>query len=342
MKKDERGFASLIVLLISLALILALMAMVSINLVQIGQAKNEQNATEGVTALMQAEAGYIAAFPSSGYATGTNLHHLSDCPAPVTQNGKTTVTPTAIAACQSVSATYTNNKQAYGYTFAVISTVGPDGLAGTSDDGFLITATPQNKALGRLTYCANNQDGLLRGQIEGVTPTTAGACDAFSVIAAGTSSSPPAPASNPTVYSRTFPFTVNQSTLTGPTTVQLSGLNLPTGTYLIRVSSTIVDGGQGNYSTVCFLADSGTLSSSSNITMSTPTPPAAGSAVPFILEAITTYSGSGDVITLNCGAPNNFRWQGNPNFTMNSANAQNGWGIGPTLMTATLITNTPQ
>jgi hypothetical protein len=228
-RKSERGFASLIALLISLAVLMAILALVSINMVQMTQANNESNAKTGVTSLMSAEAQYLASFPSAGYATGTNLHYLSDCPAPVTQNGKTTVTPTATAACESVSQTYTNGKAAYSYAFNVISTVGPDGVAGTSDDGYLVTSTPQNKALGRLTYCANNQDGLLRGKIEGTTPTTAAACNAFDAISAGTASAPATPQSSTTGYTSGV---VTGSGSNSSITFALTGL--PAGTYMVN------------------------------------------------------------------------------------------------------------
>lgn len=356
-RKSERGFASLIVLLISLALIMAIMALVSINLVQIGQAKNEQNATLGVTALMQAEAGYIAAFPSSGYATGTNLHYLSDCPAPVTQNGKTTVTPTAIAACQNVSKTYTNNKAAYGYAFNVVSTVGADLLAGTSDDGYLITATPSNKALGRLTYCANNQDGVLRGQIEGVTPTTAATCDAFGVIAAGVASAPPPAPGLPSMYSMSAGLLLGTASVSGQTIGPIGPLTLPkAGSYHI-VANTTVYFSSGSSMAGCILTgDNGAVLSS---TLWGPVAPyiyGAQHGVVLVGSNSTTtqsaYAVNVDVVETTTGVDNVYltctvtptmngvRWQAGGNFNT-SGGGMGNWGVGPTSITAILVNNNP-
>lgn len=350
-RKSERGFASLIVLLISLALIMALMALVSINLVQIGQAKNEQNANQGVTALMSAEAGYIAAFPSSGYATGTNLHYLSDCPAPVTQNGKTTVTPTPTAACQNVSATYTNTKAAYSYAFNVVPTVGPDGVAGTSDDGFLITATPSNKALGRLTYCANNQDGVLRGQIEGVTPTTAAACDAFGVIAAGVASAAPAASGPPTSYT-TWTDALTVSSGAGGTTLSSKPITLTqAGTYLISATSTVATSATVE-SITCYVADD---LGNPNLAWLPPTgangfPTATIAAsqfsgqtgTPVAINALVTASGI-DHVALVCTTVPSFsspNWRADGNFGMTGVGLR--WKMGPTFVSAVLVNNTAQ
>lgn len=347
--KRQRGFG-LIEVLIALAILIAITAMIGVNLQQVVQATNERNASAGVLTLMTAEANYMASFPSAGYVTGANLHYLSDCPAPVTQNGKTTVTPTATAACQSISLAYTNNKTAYQYNFAVTSTPGPDGVAGTSDDGYLISATPVNKPSGRFTYCANNQDGLLRGLVEGVTPTTAAACDAFNVIAAGTASAPAPAPSNPTTYSKTFPFNPGGSSTQ---TVTVGPLMLPAaGTYLIHATSTVV-AANSNSDYVCFLNDSnGSLPAVSPVnayTTANGTLAATGvqnaSATPIPLSAVTTSTSTNDAVYVTCTLTpsiNNKNWEGNGQFPSyaNGNNAQ--FGVGPTTMTAILVTNNPE
>jgi type II secretory pathway pseudopilin PulG len=283
-RKSERGFASLIVLLISLAVLIAILALVSINMVQLTQATNESNAQQGVTALMSAEAQYLTAYPSSGYATGSNLDYLSNCPAAV--NGK--VTPVATAACLPVSPAYTNGNAAFGYAFAVASVADANGTT-----GYLITATPTNKGLGRWTYCANNQDGVLRGELHAAAPTTQAACEAFNIISAGT---PSTPANAATTAWSTGTITgtsgSNCTVANNPCYVGPSLTTLPAGNYslvgrlyiqggdtgvsgfcTLKINSTVIDTSTG----MAYLGSTFTLvgvaavPSSANVTMTCPT-----------------------------------------------------------------------
>ena len=174
--KKQSGF-SLLETLIALAIVVVLTAAIGQNLLSVVQATNEKNAEIAVQALVTAEASYNSQW--NAYAVGSNLHYLSDCPSPV--GGK--VTPTSTKACLGISPAYTSGSPVFQYSLGAASVTNDDG-----NTGFLLTATPTNQNAGRKIFCADNRDGVLRGDVATKVPLTQAQCEQMTVLDPSTTS----------------------------------------------------------------------------------------------------------------------------------------------------------
>jgi type IV pilus assembly protein PilA len=146
--RRERGF-SLIELLIVVAIILTIAAIAIPNLVRAHMAANDAAAARSEHTIMSGEIGYLAAYPSQGYATLTTLgtNNASPC-IPTTNYG---------CLIDNDLATNGNNSGKSGFTFTAV----PGTLNGAFN--YYTTATPISNLYGTREYCAAD-DGVLRVQ----------------------------------------------------------------------------------------------------------------------------------------------------------------------------------
>lgn len=219
-RNRERGQASIVAMLIVMAMLLTLAAMSVPSFKLITQIANESATKINMTNLLQAEQTYFSTY---GSVYPASLSYLSACPAAVA--GK--VTPTATEACL-VSPSLTNGQTINGYK---ITQTLVDTTAGNT--GFLLTATPQQQ-LARVGFCAGSGsesatvsvvDGLLRTGFTSSVPSTLAACmeyPAVNPVAA------PAPSSSTTVYTTGL---VSSNASNGALSFALAGL--PSGSYQI-------------------------------------------------------------------------------------------------------------
>jgi type IV pilus assembly protein PilA len=163
--RRNRGF-SLIELLMVVAIILIIAAIAIPNLLRAHMAANDAAAARSVHTIMSGEVGYLAAYPSQGYATlavlGTN--NASPC------------IPTTVFGCliDNDLATNGNNNGKSGFTFAAT----PGGTLATGFN-YYTTATPISNTYGTRVYCAAD-DGVLRAQTPfGPPPASYVACLAW-------------------------------------------------------------------------------------------------------------------------------------------------------------------
>lgn len=336
----QRGSA-LIEVLIALAILVAITGMFGQSLVSLSQGVNEKNISASLVQIQTAQATYLAAY-SNGYASMTDL---TSCPAGGTAPSKTK----ACLIAQGLS----SSNPIYGYTITTSTPTDAPSCA-TAPCGFLVVAEPKSPAFGRKSFCVNS-DGVLHGEVAStLNLTTDAACSALPIVTAGQPSQAPA-SSNPTSFSHTTVFRY-LSFGPGGNNITSDALTLSTpGTYIITVSSTLAAPGGGPsvscyiYDTAGSLTQSGAPQDSDWLPTATTLLSAGGTntALPVNITGVTTFTSTDSVYftcntnpTINGWVPAS-EWQDNGNFPYYSRGSTY-LGMGPTVMTALLVSNTAQ
>ena len=274
-QKDQRGFG-LIEALIALSLFVILTAMLGQSLQSLIQATNEKNIAAGLLAFQTAEASYIAAYPSSGYATGSNITNLSTCPAAGSK-------VSATAACLLPPA-YTSGSEVYHYTLNVVTPTDAPSCS-SAPCGFVVTANPQNPSAGRMEYCVDS-DGVLHGEVShtSLSLSTNAACSALPTLTAGQPSSAPSGGAGAVVLTNSGPA--------GPiNTFPLQTMTVPSGDYQVTAHINFGAGGNNSNSYGCTLLSGGTTLDTYSY--------AGGSGVTFG-ATLTGLASSTTAISLSC------------------------------------------
>ncbi|HYU45749.1 MAG TPA: prepilin-type N-terminal cleavage/methylation domain-containing protein [Terriglobales bacterium] len=153
----QRGF-SLIELLMVVAIILIVAAIAIPDMMRARLSAHEAAAVSSVRTITTAEAGYLTAYPSIGYAA-----QLSDLGA----GGATPCAPSDTSACfiDDSLATASSAPGRSGYIYAATGTVGT----------FLVTAVPVSNASGERSFC-EVADNVPRVNPAGTAIADIGAC----------------------------------------------------------------------------------------------------------------------------------------------------------------------
>lgn len=156
-KRNQRGFAVLLELLLALAILMVILGMTTVSLISVQQGKNESQAEMAVAEIMLSETQYRLLYPTSGYASSATL---ISCDNPAA--------PTAASPCLANAALL--NGQTFNHFYFAVS-----GVPAT----YTVYAWPDVAANGRRGFCGGStQPNNMIYQFTAVFPASepTGAC----------------------------------------------------------------------------------------------------------------------------------------------------------------------